>query len=335
MVRALREQTTLRVGGAPAFAVSVESVQDVKHAIALGRSHQLPLAILGGGSNVLSRDGDLPIVLARVHVQGISYVDGNDNESVIVEVGAGVDWDTLVSHTVHDGLWGLENLSGIPGTVGASPIQNVGAYGVEVAHVIKGVYAVNLITGDEVYFDSQSCCFGYRTSYFKSQEGSRYLVTRVQFRLLRKPNPKLGYKDLSVYFQNSGSPTLLDIRDAILSIRHGKFPSISSVGTAGSFFKNLTMVEDEFERLSKQFQKLPGHVLAGGMRKVPLAFILEALGYKGYRQGDVGLSERHALVLVNYGKASFVDIDTFAREIEHQVQNNSGIIIEREVVLFP
>lgn len=329
----LRELTTLRVGGRPAYTVPVVSERDVFKVIEIAQQHRLPISVIGGGSNILARDGELPIVLMQVQIPGILFTDTGDR--TVVEVGAGVAWDEFVAATVERGLWGVENLSGIPGTVGASPIQNIGAYGVEVRSLIVSLDAINLETGVARLFDQNMCLFGYRSSFFKSPAGRKYLVTCVRFLLSKVPQPKIEYKDLAQYGFKNKYPDLMSVREAVLSIRNAKFPDLTSLGTAGSFFKNIEVTREEYGNLGSIFPGVPGYPQQNGRVKVPIAYMLEALDYKGIRRGNVGLYERHALVLINYGNASYEEVDLFAKEIEKEIFHTTRIVIEREVISFP
>lgn len=330
-MQALRESTTLRVGGIPEAYLSITDTASLSEARNYLRTSKRPYAILGGGSNVLAAE-EIKGVILRNAIEGITYVDRVDE--VIVRAGGGVRWDDLVADTVREGYWGLENLSGIPGTVGAAPIQNVGAYGVEVAQSIEYVEFFDLESGGMHILSNKDCAFGYRTSIF-SREARTWFITSVSFRLSKSPLRKLTYVDLAKTFVHNTSPSIQEVRDAVLHIRSQKFPDSKMIGSAGSFFKNLLISSTEFTRLRGIFSEIPGHELSDGRYKVPLAYILEALGYRGVREGNVGLYERQPLVLITYPGARADAVDIFARNVERSIFDKTGFHIEREVKKFP
>jgi UDP-N-acetylmuramate dehydrogenase len=263
-------------------------------------------------------------------LKGVAY--DCKSEDVRVTVGAGVALDTLIDEVVERGMWGLENLSAIPGSVGAVPVQNVGAYGVEASDVIHEVYAYDCSTHEEVVLTRDACRFGYRDSLFKQNEGKRYIITAVVFRLSRIPSPHLGYKDLAVRFPTGDMPTLSTIRDAVIEIRKEKFPDWHTVGTAGSFFKNPVITRAHYAELCERYPELPGFPYAGGI-KIPLGWILDrVLNLRGYREGSVGLYEKQALVLVHHGGGTANEIYAFSERIITRVYEATGVQVEREVV---
>jgi UDP-N-acetylmuramate dehydrogenase len=250
-----------------------------------------------------------------------------------VRAGAGVVLDDLVSHMVHRGVWGLENLSHIPGLVGAVPIQNVGAYGVEAGEHIETVTVFDPDTLTTFDLTQGACAFGYRTSHFKTEEGKRLIITHVTFRLSHEPRPQIHYKDFREYFKEGDTPTQNAIRDAVIAIRMRKFPDWHRVGTAGSFFKNPIISATEYSDLLRRYPKLPGFLQKDGRVKVSLGWILDhVLSLKGYQKGNVGLSHAQALVLVRYGDATAEEIISFSDEVIKKVFEVTRIIVEREVV---
>ncbi len=327
----LAPQTTLKVGGAARFFVSVTTVPELVHAISFAKEKSLPIFILGGGSNILVDDGGFSGLVIKIDIRGVSYEEKGD--TVFITVAAGESWDALVADTVSRGLWGIENLSGIPGTVGAAPIQNIGAYGTEIENVIEHVHVFDRSTGEEKHLTREQCSFAYRDSIFKHEEGARYVVTAVTLRLSRTPTPNISYKDLTEYFKNTTRvPTLQEIRDAVLSIRAKKFPNLRMVGTAGSFFKNPIISSHAFTQLRTLFPDVPGFPTTDGRIKVPLGWIFDhGFGLRGHREGNVSLFEQQALVLVANEGATAREVSAFAERITATVKEKIKIDIEWEV----
>ena len=327
----LKSYTTFRIGGEAAYFTDVCSRSELGEAVSFAKKEKLPLFVLGGGSNLLVSDSGFPGLVVRMSFSGISFKERDG--SVEATAAAGESWDDFVSESVKRNLWGLENLSGIPGTVGATPIQNVGAYGVEVKDVLSSVELFDTETLDVRNMENQECFFGYRDSFFKREEGKRYIVTAVSFRLSKTPAPILSYRDLMNRFSGA-LPALSEIRDAVLSIRSKKFPDLSHFGTAGSFFKNPILPKGAYEKLKPRFPDMPAFPADGGV-KISLAYLLDALSLKGEREGDVGTFERQPLVIVNFADASAADVDAFAKKIEAIVKDSTGIVLEREVRSLP
>jgi UDP-N-acetylmuramate dehydrogenase len=264
-------------------------------------------------------------------IKGVRYEAGE--EVVELVVGAGEVWDELVADSVAHGYWGLENLSSIPGTVGATPIQNVGAYGVEVSQLITAVKCIHADTLEEKLFSNSECGFGYRDSFFKSAEGKKWIVVEVVFLVKKNPQPILEYKDV-VHLKNKKNLTAKKIRDEVIKIRAGKFPDWHTVGTAGSFFKNPTVSKEVFAELKKNYTELPGYETDTGEYKVSLGWILDkALHLKGYCQGGVCLFQEQALVLVSHSGDSDA-IKNFYQEIQSLVKEKINILIEPEVQII-
>lgn len=321
--------TTFQIGGRAEYFVVVQNKDELKEAVRFAKEKKLAITILGGGSNVLIADEGIHGLVIKNEIGGIEYKE--DGENVFVRAGAGVEWDALVAETVSKGYWGLENLSLIPGTVGATPIQNMGAYGVEVADVIVSVGAFDVPTLEQRVFTNAECEFGYRDSKFKHTEGQRFIVTDVTYKLSKSPKPILHYKDLESRF-NGEMPSIQAIREAVIEIRSAKFPDTKSIGTAGSFFKNPIITAEAFKILREKYTEIPGFPEGNESVKVPLGWVLDrALGIKGVREGNVGTYEAQALVLVNLGGATAKEVDAFAKKIEEKVFDATQIKIEREV----
>ena len=326
---------TLRVGGPAAYLIRVtEPERELPRAYQFAIEKKLPLRVLGGGSNVLVPDEGFPGVVCVL--ENTEVETRQDGSRVLVTAGAGKNWDELVAETVDDGLWGLENLSGIPGSCGAAPVQNIGAYGAELSSTLSSLEVFDTNSQTIRAMTSEECRFGYRSSIFKYPEGQHQIITRITMSLTRSTGPNISYKDLAAHFADHNTePTLSDIRTAVLEIRQQKFPDLTAVGTAGSFFKNPIVERERADELAVTYPELPIYELPDGRRKVSAAWILDHIcGLRGYRSGHVGLFERQPLVLVNYGGASAAEIDAFASYVEDRVYEAIGVKLEREVRWF-
>lgn len=295
----------------------------------------MPKLILGGGSNVLFT-GDFSGLIIKNTILGIKRI-GEDDRQVTLEIGGGVIWHDLVLWAVGNNYGGLENLSLIPGTVGAAPIQNIGAYGVEFDSVFDRLDAINLSTGEKEVFDKEACKFGYRNSIFKHKLKGRFFITRVQVRLTRKGHRlSLDYGDIRNTLEKKGitHPKIKDVSEAVITIRSSKLPDPGLIGNAGSFFKNPVIGETAYEDLLQVYPDMPGFPAGAGKRKVPAAWLIEQAGWKGFRQGDAGVYPKHALVLVNYGQARGAEIQHLSEAIRASVREIFQIELEPEVNLI-
>jgi UDP-N-acetylmuramate dehydrogenase len=287
--------------------------------------------ILGGGSNVLfTRNPEKPIV--KISIPGVKVFPGPGND-VLVKAGAGVVWHDLVLWTLDNKIYGLENLSLIPGQVGAAPIQNIGAYGVELKDVFETLEVFNYVDGSTFTMDEFDCGFGYRTSVFKSGIKKPHIITSVTFRLSRTPKLNLDYGDIraTLSAMSVTQPTPLDVSKAVISIRSSKLPNPAELGNAGSFFKNPEITQSHFEDLKKNLPDIPGFATSRNKVKVPAGWLIDRLGWKGYRSGDAGVHVNQALVLVNYGSADGNDIFMLADNIKKSVKEAYQIELETEV----
>ncbi|MFM2357832.1 MAG: hypothetical protein RJA61_569 [Candidatus Parcubacteria bacterium] len=326
----LASLTTFRVGGEALFFTEVNSLDDLKEAVAFGLKEKIPLFVLGGGSNILVNDQGFAGLVVKIYIKGISYEQkGND---VFVTSKAGELWDDLVSFCVSKGFWGIENLSFIPGTVGAAPVQNIGAYGVELKDILEKVFVFDKKDSSFKYLSLLECDFAYRDSIFKKE--NRYIVVEVILKLSLVPQPKLTYKDIQVFFEKhkEENPNIMRIREVVVEIRKNKLPDWHSLGTAGSFFKNPIINRDHHLRLLEKYPTLPAFEVDALHVKIPLAWILDKVcGLKGFREGYVGLYEHQPLALVNFGGATSTDIENFAEKISKIVKEKTNIEIEWEV----
>lgn len=332
----LSEYTTLKTGGSADFVITVTTVEELTAAVLFAQANNLPLLVLGGGSNVLIDDAGFAGVVILMHIMSRVYRRVENEELVEVTYGAGEVLDEVIAETVTHGYWGLENLSHIPGTIGATPIQNVGAYGVEVSDLISSVTVYDTMTNTVCVMTPCECVFAYRDSVFKHETHRHYIVVAVSFLLSQIPQPKILYADIQAAV--TGYPiTQSLIRSAIIAIRAQKFPDWHTVGTAGSFFKNPIITEVEKERLIMLYPSLPVYPMRSGYVKVSLGYILDKVcNLKGFRKGNIRLYEAQALVLVADVGATTAEILSFASDIVDIVKQKTNIEIECEVTkIFP
>lgn len=289
-----------------------------------------PFLILGSGSNILFTS-DFKGTILYPEIGGISIENDEDKGNVIVSSGAGVNWDTFVEWTVNKGLGGLENLSYIPGKVGATPVQNIGAYGVEVKDKIVKVKTISTTDGTTRLFSNNECEFGYRNSIFKNIEKGKYLVTRVYFKLQINPNLNLGYESLKEEVNKLGPLNLKNVRQGVINIRRRKLPDPEITGNAGSFFKNPVVLDTLALSLKNKFPGMPLHEDKKGFKKLAAGWLIEQCGWKGKRTGDAGVHDKQALVIINHGKATGKEIYDLSEQIKKSVFENFGVNLEREV----
>lgn len=287
--------------------------------------------ILGGGSNILFTKDFNGIVL-KSQIYGINEIY-KDKNFVNLEIGSGVIWDDLVSETVSKGYGGIENLSSIPGTVGAAPIQNIGAYGVELKEVFDHLEGVNLITGKKQIFYKDECEFGYRTSIFKTKMKNRFFITKVFLNLDRKPKLKISYRAIKEYIKEKkiSNLNIQTVREIVIEIRKSKLPDPLILGNAGSFFKNPIIDKKLFLTLQSKFKDLVYFEIDKNQFKIPAGWLIEKAGLKGMRNGDVGVHKDQALVLVNYGNATGSEILLFSERIQKIIFDEFKIKLETEV----
>ena len=332
---ALAARNTLRVAATARYLVRVgctasEAVaRRLADLLAEPRFHGLPRLVLGGGSNVLFA-ADFPGVVIMPQAAGVEVQETAD--SVIVSAAAGHDWHRLVEFTVARGWGGLENLSLIPGAVGAAPIQNIGAYGAQLSDVFVDLEAVPLDGGAPRTMDADACAFGYRDSVFKRALRDRMLITRVRLRLHRRPRLNLDYAGVREELAGMAvtEPTVADVSRAIVRLRRRKLPDPESLPNAGSFFKNPVLDPEHYARVRERCPRIAGVPVAGG-HKVPAAQLIEACGLRGRRFGRAGVAERHALVLVNHGGATGRELLEAAAAVEESVMERFAVRLEREV----
>lgn len=287
--------------------------------------------ILGGGSNVLFAKDFNGLVLKN-EIKGIKEIK-EDEHHIYVQAGAGENWHQFVLHCIHNGWAGVENLSLIPGNIGASPMQNIGAYGVEVKDVFYSLEAYHIRDKKMVNFTLNDCEFGYRDSVFKRKFKNEFVITNVTFRLNRIPDYNISYGAIGQELEKMGVKdlSLQAVSQAVINIRSSKLPDPAVIGNAGSFFKNPEISNDQFANLKKQFPGIVGYELPHDKVKLAAGWLIEQTGWKGFRRGDAGCHEKQALVLVNYGNAKGSDIYNLSEEILQTVKEKFSIVLEREV----
>lgn len=310
------------------FAEAHDEAQ-VREALALAAQRALQLLVIGGGSNLLLTK-DVEALVLRMASLGRRILS-DDDQRVVVEAEAGEPWHSFVLWTLEQGLVGLENLSLIPGTVGAAPMQNIGAYGVEIKDVFAGLTALDRETGEVRDFALEDCAFGYRDSLFKQQPG-RWLILRVRFVLQRHSTLHLDYGPIRQRLEAQGvqAPTALDVSRAVCEIRSEKLPDPARLGNAGSFFKNPLVAAPLAERLRAEHPDLVAYPAANDQVKLAAGWLIERAGWKGFRDGDAGVHARQALVLVNYGQATGSQLLSLARRIQADIAAKFGVTLEIE-----
>jgi UDP-N-acetylmuramate dehydrogenase len=336
----LAPYTTFGVGGPARYFTEATNERDIRDSIDFVQTKRIPLFVLGGGSNLVVADTGFSGLVMKVGLRGIEESAGQGKR--LFQAGAGEDWDTFVAHAVAENCAGLECLSGIPGSVGATPVQNVGAYGQEVADTIVNLHALDLTDGAIRELTPEQCGFAYRTSVFNTAERGRFIILGVRFALEQNGAPKIQYRDLQNHFADQKNiPTLAEVRTAVREIRHSKAMLIvegdEDCRSAGSFFKNPIVTAVKFGDIQAiaigREVKLPSFPAGEGHVKIPAAWLVEQSGFvKGYTRGPVGISRRHALALVNQGGAKADDIIALKNDIQRAVADQFGIELIPEPV---
>lgn len=313
--------------------IAFKSVADLQEALTANSQPPTTNLILGGGSNILFTK-DFEGIILKNAIRGIEKVS-EDESSVYIKAGAGENWHQLVLHCIENNYAGIENLSLIPGCVGAAPMQNIGAYGVEIKDVFHELTAFHLEEKSNYTFRLKDCEFGYRDSIFKNRYQGQFAIVNVTLRLNKQPVYHTSYGAIEQELEKMGVEELSirAISDAIINIRSSKLPDPKEVGNAGSFFKNPSVDKEKFQNLNSKFQNIIGYDNADGTIKLAAAWLIEQCGWKGFRKGDAGVHPKQALVLVNYGFATGKEINDLSEEILLSVNNKFGVALEREVNL--
>ncbi len=309
---------------------SLDSLEELitDHEFSIKNAH----FILGGGSNILFTSPLIDGWVLKNEMKGITLV-GEDEDHYFVEVAAGENWHQFVLYCISKGYAGIENLSLIPGCAGASPIQNIGAYGVEIKDVFDSLDLYHLREKCVIRFSASECMFGYRESIFKTKLKNQFVILKIRLRLNKKPSFKTSYGAVEQELEKMGVQelTIQQVSEAVIRIRSSKLPDPKKIGNAGSFFKNPIISNDLFQKLKPNFPDLPGYPAANGLIKIAAGWLIEKAGWKGYRIGDAGCHALQALVLVNFGNATGKEIYELSSKIIHSIENKFGIVLEREV----
>jgi len=325
----LKKYNTFSIDTYAKYFAAFASVEDLRLLITNYASHNS--LILGGGSNLLFTKNYDGLVLKN-EIKGIHTVH-EDEDHIYVKAGAGENWHRFVLHCIKNNFSGVENLSLIPGNIGASPMQNIGAYGVEIKNVFHSLEAFHLKEKRILNFTLNDCGFGYRESVFKKKYKDQFVILTVTYRLDKKPQYNISYGAIKEELEkmNMKELSIQAISQAVINIRSSKLPDPNVIGNAGSFFKNPEVSEDNFKILKTKFENIIGFSLENGNVKLTAAWLIEQCGWKGYRRGDAGCHEKQALVLVNYGNASGEEICDLSEEIKKSVKEKFDVDLEREV----
>jgi len=310
--------------------ISIKSINDLRNL--LRKSYASELFVLGGGSNMLLT-GDIHKTVLHIALKGKKVVSETKNE-VLIEACAGENWHEFVLWTLEQNYGGLENLSLIPGNVGTAPIQNIGAYGVELKDVFVSCKAMNVQTLEVQVFSLTECEFSYRNSVFKNQLKGQYIITSVIFRLTKEEHQlNIDYGAIKSELDKKGvtSPVIQDISNAVIAIRKSKLPDPKEIGNSGSFFKNPIIGKNQFKELEEKFPEIPSYKISDNKIKVPAGWLIDKAGFKGYRSGDAGVHKNQALVLVNYGAATGAELLMLSKKIQKKIKDQFNIDLEAEV----
>lgn len=327
----LKSYNTFGINATARYFASFSSAEELQSFTEHQQKDGLPRMILGGGSNLLFTQ-DFNGWLLKNEIKGIT-ITGEDNDYVYVKAGAGENWHGFVQHCIAQHLAGLENLSLIPGNVGASPMQNIGAYGVEIKDVFHELEALHLKDHSIVTFNNADCHFGYRESIFKKEYKNQFAILSVTYRLSKQPHFNTSYGAINEELQrmNIHELSIEAISQAVINIRSSKLPNPAEIGNAGSFFKNPTITKAAYEKLHAAFPAMVAYPVADEHFKLAAGWLIEQCGWKGYRNGDAGVHARQALVLVNYGNAKGSEIYQLSQQVMDSVKEKFGVELEREV----
>ena len=329
----LKNHNTFGIDVKAKYFSTFDSVLKLKEILKTNLHKEEEFFILGSGSNILlTQDFDGFIIHNKI--EGICIIEDNEND-ILVEVGGGVDWHDFVMWSVSQELSGVENLALIPGTVGASPVQNIGAYGMEVKDSITKVHTLEIKNIEVKIFSNKDCEFSYRNSKFKKEKEKNIIITKVEFKLSKRPLNKTTYGAIKDELKNlnlEANPAT--IAEAIIMIRGRKLPDPKVLGNSGSFFKNPIVETTKFEALKKEFPDMVGYTISNSQTKIAAGWLIDNAGLKGYRKSDAGVHENQALVLVNYGNASGTEIINLAKEIQQKIKAKYSVNLETEVSIL-
>ncbi|MBD3328618.1 UDP-N-acetylmuramate dehydrogenase [Candidatus Peregrinibacteria bacterium] len=328
--KSLKEHNTFGIDASAKEFVTVKNIDELKEAL----QTDLEILILGGGSNVLFTK-DFPGRVIKNEIKGISTVRENDNNVLIKAMGGEV-WHEFVLYTVNQNLGGIENLSLIPGTVGAAPMQNIGAYGTEIKDTLESLEALEIETGAIKKFTANECNFGYRSSIFKNELKNKFFIISATFNLSKSPiiNASYGKVADSLHEKAISNPTVKDVSDAIINIRSSKLPDWRKIGNAGSFFKNPVINKKYFLKIKQKYPDVPSFEIPENQIKIPAGWLIEKCGFRGKTKGNTGTYEKQALIIINKGNATGLEILNFSKEIQRCVKNKFGIKLDTEVNFY-
>lgn len=320
------------------YFCEINTLDDIKKLIDNKTFKESKKLFLGGGSNILFADEYFDGIVIHSNLKGISFVecdqstDNGQPEFLTARCMSGETWKDFVDFTVSNNLYGLENLVDIPGSVGAAPVQNIGAYGSEVKDCITRVYAINIENGEERIFENEECNFAYRNSIFKKEENKKYFIYAIDFKLKKDAELKLEYGNIKDFLvkKNIETPTLSDVANAIKMIRAEKLPEVGVVGSVGSFFQNPIIDADKYQSIKEKYPEVPSYPNDNGV-KIPAGWLIDKAGWKGYRENHVGVWDKQALVLVHYGGGKPEEILNLMNKIQCSVKEEFGVEIKPEV----
>lgn len=330
----LSELSFMKIGGKGKYLIEIENKEEVMGVLEISKKENLPIITVGHGSNTIFTDDFHDAIFLKNKNTEIIKTYEND-EFVNIKVGAGVVFDDFVAWAVENNFSGIETLSGIPGTVGACPIQNIGAYGNEVSNVITNVEFFSIPEEKFYEISNKDCEFDYRESFFKKNQG-KFIIFNVSFRLFKKPAELPQYKDLALYFlsKQSKNPSLLEIRNAVLEIRSSKLPNWKEKPNVGSFFKNIILKKELAETLKVKYPDMPVFNVDAENTKIPTGWLIEKVGFKGKEFGNIGIYEKSALVLYSNGKADFAELKNVIEKIQKEIKKEFDIELEVEPNIF-
>lgn len=324
----LQDKNTLGFSAKARYFSRPDNLEQLQDQLVFAREHSLSVFALGGGSNLILTS-DLDALVIQMNNQKLDYQQQDDG-CVIATVGAGVNWHQLVMDSVEKGFFGLENLSLIPGNVGAAPVQNIGAYGVELSDRLVSLQAVHIQSGEVLNLSTEECCFAYRDSIFKQALKSQVIITELTLALsIHSDDTRLGYGDLAAHMEDKAL-TAKNIAESVCAIRQSKLPDPDVLGNAGSFFKNPIISSEQADQLKQQYSNLPVYPVDDTYSKLAAGWLIDQCGFKGYRKGSVGVYDKQALVLVHYGQGQVVELLALASEIQQVVKNKFAVELEIE-----
>ncbi len=327
----LQEFNTLNISASARYFASIKSEEQLKSILMHPKTDGLQIFILGGGSNILFTE-DFDGLVLHIEIMGREVIKETD-EHVWLKIGAGENWHEIVRYCVENGWGGVENLSLIPGTVGAAPIQNIGAYGVELSEVFEWLEAVDIEGRQTRRYNKEDCLFGYRNSIFKGELKGIVIVTNVVLKLSKQPEVNTSYGSIQDELEQRGiaNPDIRDISDIVIDIRNSKLPNPQNLGNAGSFFKNPIVDNRIYQQIEKDYPEVPGYPIENGHIKIPAGWLIEETGWKGKVVGNTGTYKQQALVIVNHGDATGQEVLQLAEEIQASVKEEFGIELVPEV----